>query len=68
MQHAVPAGVTPAELRSLLMRTGHTLSRVKRERHVALFRPVAASSPLQSHFIDPGFAAAATSEMFSGNQ
>ena len=58
------AELTPGELRSLLMRMGHALRRFQRERGVILPRPVAANSPLQSYFIDPGFAAAATSRMF----
>ena len=56
--------LTPGELRSLLMRMGHALRRLQRGRGVTLPRPVAANSPLQSYFIDPGFAAAATSRMF----
>ena len=56
--------LTPGELRSLLMRMGHTLRRFQRERGLALPRPVAANSPLQSYFVDPEFAAAAKSQMF----
>ena len=56
--------LSPGELRSLLMRMGHALRRFQRERGAALSRPVAANSPLQSYFIDPGFAAVAASQMF----
>ncbi len=56
--------LTPAELRSLLMRMGHALRRFQRERGLKLPRPVAANSPLQSYFVDANFAAAATSRMF----
>ena len=56
--------LTPAELRSLLMRMGHALRRFQRERGLALPRPVAANSPLQSYFADADFAAAAKSQMF----
>ena len=38
--------LTPAELRSLLMRMGHALRRFQQERGVMLSRPVAANSPL----------------------
>ena len=54
------ADLTPVELRSLLMRMGHALRRFRRERGMALSRPVAANSPLQSYFIDPEFAAVAS--------
>ena len=50
----------PAELRSFLMRMGHVLRRFQRERGLALSRPMAANSPLQSYFIDPDFAAVAS--------
>ena len=56
--------LTPGELRALLMRMGHGLRRLQRERGLALPRPVAANSPLQSYFVDPDFAAAARSRMF----
>ncbi len=56
--------LTPAELRSLLMRMGHALRRFQRERGLALTRPVAANSPLQSYFVDANFAAVANSRMF----
>ena len=56
--------LTPGELRALLMRMGHGLRRLRRERGLARPRPVAANSPLQSYFVDPGFAAAARSGMF----
>ena len=56
--------LTPGELRSLLMRMGHALRRFQRERGLALPRPVAANSPLQTYFVDPEFAAAAKSQMF----
>jgi hypothetical protein len=52
------------ELRSLLIRLGRVLGRFQRERGLALPRPVAANSPLQSYFIDPDFAAVAASQMF----
>ena len=58
------ADLTPAELRSLLIRMGHALGRFQRERGMALSRPMAANSPLQSYFVDPDFAAVATSQMF----
>ncbi len=58
--------LTPAELRSLLMRMGHALRRFQRERGLKLPRPVAANSPLQSYFVDANFAAATTSEVFDG--
>ena len=58
------ADLTPAELRSLLIRMGHALGRFQRERGMALSRPVAANSPLQSYFVDPEFAAVAASQMF----
>ena len=54
----------PAELISLLMRMGHALRRFRRERGMTLSRPVAANSPLQSYFVDPDFAAVASSQMF----
>lgn len=56
--------LTPAELRTLLMRMGHALRRFQQERGMTLSRPVAANSPLQSYFVDAGFAAAADSRMF----
>ena len=59
------AELTPAELRSLLMRMGRALARFQRERGMTLTRPVAANSPLQSYFVDPDFAAVANSRMFS---
>jgi hypothetical protein len=58
------AGLTPVELRTLVMRMGRVLGRFQRERGLALPRPVAANSPLQSYFIDPDFAAVAASQMF----
>ena len=58
--------LTPAELRSLLMRMGHALRRFQQERGMTLSRPVAANSPLQSYFVDPEFAAVATSDAFGG--
>ena len=54
------ADLAPAELRSLLMRMGHALGRFQRERGMALSRPMAANSPLQSYFVDPEFAAVAS--------
>ena len=56
--------LTPAELRSLLMRMGHALRRFQLERGMTLPRPVAANSPRQSYFVDPDFAAVAASQMF----
>ena len=55
--------LTPVELRSLLIRMGHALGRFQRERGMALSRPMAANSPLQSYFINADFAAVA-SDMF----
>ena len=49
--------LAPVELRSLVMRMGHALGRFQREWGMALPRPVAANSPLQSYFVDPDFAA-----------
>ena len=60
------AELTPGELRSLLMRMGHALRRFQQEREVTLPLPVAANSPLQSYFVDPGFAAVVTSDAFGG--
>ena len=56
--------LTPAELRSLLMRMGHALRRFQRERGMALSRPVAANSPLQTYFVDPDFGAVAAPQIF----
>ena len=58
------ADLTPVELRSLVMRMGRVLGRFQRERGLALPRPMAANSPLQSYFVDPDFAAVAASRMF----
>ena len=58
------ADLTAAELRSMLMRINHALRRFQRERGITLPRPVAVNSPLQSYFVDPDFAAVATSHMF----
>lgn len=58
------AELTPAELRSLLMRMGHALRRFQQERGLKLPRPVVANSPLQSYFVDPGFAMVATADVF----
>ena len=58
------ADLTPVELRSLLIRMGRALRRFQRERSLALPRPMAANSPLQSYFVDPDFAAVAASQMF----
>ena len=55
--------LSPVELRSLVMRMGHMLRRFQRERGMALSRPVAANSPLQSYFINADFAVVA-SDMF----
>ena len=56
--------LTRTELGSLMMRMGHALRRFQREHGVTLSRPVADNSPLQSYFVDPGFAAVATSDAF----
>ena len=48
------------ELRSLLIRLGRVLGRFQREGGMALSRPVAANSPLQSYFINADFAAVAS--------
>ena len=58
------ADLTPAELRSLLIRMGRALGRFQRERGLALSRPIAANSPLRSYFVDPEFAAVA-SDLFN---
>ncbi len=58
------ADLTPAELRSLVMRMGHALRRFQRERGMTLSRPVVGNSPLQSYFVDPDFAAVAAAWMF----
>ena len=55
--------LSPVELRSLGMRMGRVLGRFQRERGMALSRPVAANSALQSYFINADFAAVA-SDMF----
>ena len=52
--------LSPGELRSLVMRMGHALRRFQRERGLALSRPMAANSPLQSYFINAEFAAVAS--------
>ena len=52
--------LSPVELRSLLIRMGRVLGRFQRERGMALSRPMAANSPLQSYFVDPEFAAVAS--------
>ena len=54
------ADLAPVELRSLLIRMGHVLGRFQRERGMALSRPVAANSPLQSYFINADFAVVAS--------
>ena len=48
------------ELGTLVMRMGRVLGRFQRERGLALSRPVAANSPLQSYFINADFAAVAS--------
>ena len=48
--------LTPSELRSLLISMYHGLRRFQRERGVS-------NQPLQSYFIDPDFAAVASSDM-----
>ena len=52
--------LSAVELGSLVMRMGRVLGRFQRERGMALSRPVAANSPLQSYFVDPEFAAVAS--------
>ena len=52
--------LSPVELRSLVMSMGHALGRSQRERGLALSRPVAANSPLQSYFINVDFAVVAS--------
>ena len=52
--------LSPVELRTLVMRMGRVLQRFRRERGMALSRPVAANSPLQSYFMDADFAAVAS--------
>ena len=59
------AELTPAELRSTLMRMGRALGRFQRERGMTLSRPVAANSPLQSYFVDAGFATMVNPRMFN---
>ena len=54
------ADLSPAEPRSLRVRMSHVLWRFQRERGLALSRPVAANSPLQSYFINADFAAVAS--------
>ena len=55
------ADLSAVELRLLLMRMGHALGRF--QRGMALSRPVATNSPLQSYFINADFAVVA-SDMF----
>ena len=52
--------LSPVELGTLVMRMGRVLQRFRRERGMALSRPVAANSPLQSYFINADFAAVAS--------
>ena len=52
--------LTPVELGTLVMRMGRALGRFRRERGLALSRPVAANSPLQIYFINAEFAAVAS--------
>ena len=54
------ADLSPVELRTLVMRMGRVLGRFQRERGMALSRPMAANSPLQSYFINAEFAAVAS--------
>ena len=54
------AGLTPAELRSLLIRMGPRAGEGSSGSGYALSRPVAANSPLQSYFINADFAAVAS--------
>ena len=58
------ADLTPVELGTLVMRMGRALGRFQRDRGLALPRPVAANSPLQSYFMDAEFAAVSASQMF----
>ena len=58
------ADLSLVELGTLVMRMGHALGRFQRERGLALPKPMAANSPLQSYFVDPDFAAVAASQMF----
>ena len=58
------ADLTPAELRSTLMRMGHALRRFQQVRGITLSRPLAANSPLQSYFVAADFAAVANAQMF----
>ena len=60
------AALTPGEPGSLLMRMGRALRRFQRERGVTLSRPMPANNPLQTYFVDPDFAAVATSDAFGG--
>ena len=52
--------LSPVELGSLVMRMGRVLGRFQRERGMALSRPVAANSALQSYFINADSAAVAS--------
>ena len=58
------AELTPAELRSLLVRMSHALRRFGRRRGATLSRPVVSNAALQSYCVDPDFAAVATARMF----
>ena len=58
------AELSPVELRGLLTSMGHALRRLRREREMRLSRPVVANTPLQTYFIDPEFAAVASSGIF----
>ena len=52
--------LSPVELGTLVMRMGRALGRFQWERGLALSRPMAANSPLQSYFINAEFAAVAS--------
>ena len=54
------ADLSLVELGTLLMRMGHALRRFQREQGLALPKPMAANSPLQSYFMDADFAAVAS--------
>ena len=58
------AELTPAELRSALIRMGRALQSFQKQREMTLTRPVAANSPLQRYFVNAGFAEVANARMF----
>ena len=57
-------GLTPANIRSLLIQMWHTMQRFQRERGMTLSRPVLSNSRRQRYLIDSNFAVAASSDMF----